>query len=126
MTTGSTTPGPLVLVVEDDPGVRRFLMAGLPAHGIRVREALTAEAGLRDAAQYAPDLVLLDLGLPDLDGLEVTRRLRAWSRVPIVVISARGQEAQKVLAVQGDQVTRPGRSAQLTGEESKLATAVVE
>jgi two-component system KDP operon response regulator KdpE len=99
-----------VLVVEDDPGVRHFLTAGLPAHGYRVREAITAEAGLRDAAQYMPDLVLLDLGLPDLDGLEVTRRLRAWSRVPIVVISARGQEAQKVLALDAgadDYLTKP-------------------
>ncbi len=110
MSASPSTSGPLVLVVEDDPGVRHFLTAGLPAHGYRVREAITAEAGLRDAAQYMPDLVLLDLGLPDLDGLEVTRRLRAWSRVPIVVISARGQEAQKVLALDAgadDYLTKP-------------------
>ena len=116
MSASPSTSGPLVLVVEDDPGVRHFLTAGLPAHGYRVREAITAEAGLRDAAQYMPDLVLLDLGLPDLDGLEVTRRLRAWSRVPIVVISARGQEAQKVLALDAgadDYLTKPFERAAL-------------
>jgi two-component system, OmpR family, KDP operon response regulator KdpE len=102
--------GPLVLVVEDEAAVRRFLKAGLPAHGYRVIEAETGAAALRDAAQYVPELVLLDLGLPDMDGLEVTKRLRAWSRVPIVVISARGQEAQKVEALDAgadDYLTKP-------------------
>jgi two-component system KDP operon response regulator KdpE len=100
----------LVLIVEDEPGVRRFLKAGLPTHGFRVIEAETGTAALRDASQYVPDLVLLDLGLPDMDGLTVTRRLREWTSVPIVVLSARGQEAQKVTALDAgadDYLTKP-------------------
>jgi len=105
-----TPPGPLVLVVDDEAPVRRFLAAGLPAHGYRVIEAATGEAAVRDAAQYVPELVLLDLGLPDLDGIEVTKRLRAFTRAPIVVISARGREEQKVLALDAgadDYLTKP-------------------
>ncbi len=101
---------PLVLVVEDDTAVRRVLATSLPAHGYRVVEASTAVEALRQVEQYVPDLVLLDLGLPDLDGVEVARRIRAWSRVPIVVVSARGREAQKVEALDAgadDYVTKP-------------------
>jgi two-component system KDP operon response regulator KdpE len=114
----SEPPGvqPLVLIVDDELGVRRFLRAGLPTHGFRVIEAETGAAALRDAAQYVPDLVLLDLGLPDMDGLTVTRRLREWTAVPIVVLSARGQEAQKVLALDAgadDYLTKPFGFAEL-------------
>jgi two-component system KDP operon response regulator KdpE len=90
---------PLVLLVEDERPVRRFLRASLESEGFRLLEAATGEEGLRMAAEHGPDLVLLDLGLPDLDGLEVVRRLREWSPVPILVISARGREAQKVEAL---------------------------
>lgn len=110
MSAPASPVGPLVLVVEDEAAVRRFLKAGLPAHGYRVIEAETGAAALRDAAQYVPELVLLDLGLPDMDGLEVAKKLRAWSRVPIVVISARGQEAKKVEALDAgadDYLTKP-------------------
>jgi len=106
----SETPAPLVLVVEDEPQVLRFLRAGLPAHGYRVLEAPTGADALREAATRAPDVILLDLGLPDLDGVEVTRRIREWSAVPIVVLSARGREADKIEALDAgadDYLTKP-------------------
>ncbi len=113
MTSSAAHPqsaGPLVLVVEDDPQVRRFLRSSLPAHGYRPLEAASGKEALRTAAQYVPDLVLLDLGLPDIDGLEVTRGLRAWSQMPILVLSARGQERYKVEALDAgadDYLTKP-------------------
>jgi two-component system KDP operon response regulator KdpE len=102
--------GPTVLVVEDDPQIRRFLRAALPVHGYRLIEAETGRAGLAEAAARAPEIVLLDLGLPDLDGLEVARRLREWSTVPIIVLSARGLERDKVAALDAgadDYLTKP-------------------
>jgi two-component system KDP operon response regulator KdpE len=90
------TAGPLVLIVEDEPQVRRFLRTSLPAAGFRWLEAATGAEGLRLAAEYVPDVVLLDLGLPDMEGREVAIGLRKWSAVPILVLSARGQERAKV------------------------------
>jgi two-component system, OmpR family, KDP operon response regulator KdpE len=104
------SPAPTVLVVEDEPQIRRFLRATLPAHGYRLLEAETAQDGLTQAAMHQPELIILDLGLPDLDGLEVTRRLREWSTVPILVLSARGQETDKVVALDAgadDYLTKP-------------------
>jgi two-component system KDP operon response regulator KdpE len=106
----SKSPKPLILVVEDDAQMRRVLRVSLPAHGYRVVEATSGESALQMAAQYVPDLVLLDLGLPDLDGTEVARRLRVWSPVPILILSARGQEQQKVQALDAgadDYLTKP-------------------
>jgi len=105
----SATP-PVVLLIEDDPQIRRFLRASLGAHGYQLVEAATGRDGLAQAAARTVDVVLLDLGLPDTDGLEVTRRLREWSLVPILVISARGQEADKVAALDAgadDYLTKP-------------------
>lgn len=105
-----TSSGPLVLVIEDELPVRRFLRASLGAHGFRVLEAESGEAGLALAASNNPDLVLLDLGLPDGDGVALTRRLREWSRVPVIVISARGREDDKVTALDAgadDYLTKP-------------------
>ncbi len=104
------TPAPLALIVEDERAMVRFLRAALSSHGFRVAEAATGEEALRQAATRAPDVVVLDLGLPDLDGLEVTRRLREWSQVPIVVVSARGRESDKIRALDAgadDYVTKP-------------------
>jgi two-component system KDP operon response regulator KdpE len=101
---------PLVLVVEDEPQVMRFLRATLPDHGYRMVEAATGAQALVEASTRGPDLVLLDLGLPDLDGVEVTRRIREWSTVPILVVSARGQERDKVEALDAgadDYLTKP-------------------
>lgn len=99
-----------VLVIEDELPIRRFLRAGLEGQGYALIEADNARDGITQAATRTPDLVLLDLGLPDLDGLEVVRRLREWSTVPILVLSARGQEADKVRALDlgaDDYVTKP-------------------
>jgi two-component system KDP operon response regulator KdpE len=102
--------GPSALVIEDDPSVRRFLRASLSAQGFRLHEAVTGREGLAAAASHNPEVVLLDLGLPDGDGIEVTRKLREWSRVPIIVISARGREDDKVTALDAgadDYLTKP-------------------
>ncbi|MBI3273249.1 MAG: response regulator [Planctomycetes bacterium] len=101
---------PVAVVVEDDVRIRRFLKATLEQHGFRYIEAENGRRGLLQAASQMPDLVILDLGLPDLDGLEVLRELRSWSAVPILVLSARGQEADKVEALDAgadDYVTKP-------------------
>jgi two-component system KDP operon response regulator KdpE len=90
---------PVVVLIEDEPEIRRFLRASLTGHGYRLFEAVTGAGGLTEAAARQPDVVVLDLGLPDMDGLEVIRELRAWSGVPIIVLSARGQEQDKIAAL---------------------------
>jgi two-component system KDP operon response regulator KdpE len=90
---------PAVLVIEDEPQIRRFIRATLVNQHYRVHEATTAAEGLIEAGTRQPDIVIVDLGLPDLDGLEVITRLREWSQVPIIVVSARGQERDKVAAL---------------------------
>jgi two-component system KDP operon response regulator KdpE len=102
--------GPLVLVVEDEVQMRRFLRAALVSHGYGLVEAETGAEGIGLAASHNPRLVLLDLGLPDLDGFEVARRLREFTSAPIVVLSARGREEDKVAALDAgadDYVTKP-------------------
>ena len=113
---GRGSPPPVVLVVDDEPQVVRFLRATLPAQGYRVIEAATGQQGLVEASTRTPDLILLDLGLPDLDGVEVTRRLREWSRTPIIVLSARGQETDKIEALDAgadDYLTKPFGTGEL-------------
>jgi two-component system KDP operon response regulator KdpE len=105
-----TSGPPVVLVVEDEPQMLRFLRASLGAHGYHLVEATTGEDGLTQAATRQPDVILLDLGLPDVDGLEVTRRLREWTRTPIIVLSARGRDEDKVKALDegaDDYLTKP-------------------
>ena len=102
--------GSVVILVEDDPQIRRFLRTTLPNHGYRLFEAATGAEGLREAEARRPDIVILDLGLPDFDGLEVIRRLREWTAVPIVILSARGQEGDKIAALDAgadDYVSKP-------------------
>lgn len=102
--------GPLVLVIEDEEPIRRFLRATLASRGYRVKEAATAGDGLLQARTQRPDLILLDLGLPDGDGIDITRTLRKDSAVPIVVLSARGLEQDKVAALDAgadDYLTKP-------------------
>jgi two-component system, OmpR family, KDP operon response regulator KdpE len=101
---------PLLLLIEDEEAVRKFLRLALATDGFRVVEAVTAEEGLLQAKAHNPDLVLLDLGLPDLDGVVVTRRLREWTQTPIIIISARGNEEDKVTALDAgadDYLTKP-------------------
>lgn len=99
-----------VLVVDDEPAIRRTLAAGLKAREYEVRTASTGEEALSSLATEPPDLVILDLGLPDIDGIEVCRRLRRWSDVPVIVLSAQGSDRWKVLALDegaDDYVTKP-------------------
>jgi two-component system KDP operon response regulator KdpE len=103
-------PLPLVLVIEDEPQMRRFLRAALESHGYRPVEAGNAREGLAQASGRTPDAILLDLGLPDGDGIDLTRRIREWSATPIIVISARGREQDKVSALDAgadDYLTKP-------------------
>ena len=106
----AAAPPIVVLVIDDDPPIRRFLRAGLGNEGFAFVEAATGQEGITQAATRAPDIVLLDLGLPDIDGFEIVRRIREWSRVPIIVLSARGQEGDKIRALDSgadDYVTKP-------------------
>jgi two-component system KDP operon response regulator KdpE len=111
-----TSAAHAVLVVDDDPLLRRLLRTTLDAEGFRVIEADTARRGLIEAASHKPDLVLLDLGLPDADGHTVVRGIREWSPLPIVVLSARTEEQQKIAALDAgadDYVTKPFASGEL-------------
>ena len=101
---------PLVLLIEDEPQMRRFLRAALESHDYRLVEATTSREGLAQATSRNPDVILLDLGLPDGDGIDLARRIREWSVTPIVVISARGKEQDKVAALDAgadDYLTKP-------------------
>jgi two-component system KDP operon response regulator KdpE len=103
-------PGPTVVVIEDEPQIRRFLRAALVSQGYRFHEAATGRDGLAEAATRQPDVIILDLGLPDLDGLEIIRRVREWTTVPIIVLSARDQEGDKIKALDlgaDDYVSKP-------------------
>lgn len=102
--------GALVLVVEDEPQMRKFIRASLSSHGYRVMEAERVSEAVMLVTTHNPDIVLLDLGLPDGDGIDLTRQLREWSRVPIIVLSARGREDDKVSALDAgadDYLTKP-------------------
>jgi two-component system KDP operon response regulator KdpE len=101
---------PRILVVDDEPQIRRFLSATLGVHQYDVALAATAHAALEQVTSWRPDIVLLDLGLPEVDGLEVIRRVREWSDVPIIVLSVRDRESDKVAAFNlgaDDYVTKP-------------------
>ncbi len=103
-------PRPTILLVEDEPEIRRFLRATLGAEGYRVVESPSGRRGSIDAATHKPDLAIVDLGLPDFDGVEVIRRIRAWSPMPIIVLSARVHERSKIGALDAgadDYVTKP-------------------
>jgi len=99
-----------ILLIEDEPEIRRFLRTTLPNHGFKIHEATTGQEGLIETKTRNPDLILLDLGLPDMDGTEVIRQVREWTATPIIVLSARELEQQKVIALDlgaDDYVTKP-------------------
>jgi two-component system, OmpR family, KDP operon response regulator KdpE len=111
-----TGDGLRVLVVDDERSIRRLLTTSLSAHGITVYEAVDGKAALSSVAEYRPDVVLLDLGLPDMDGVAVTRQLREWTSTPIIILSVREQEADKVAALDAgadDYMTKPFGIAEL-------------
>ena len=103
-------PSPCVVIIEDEPQIRRFVRGALEAEGWLVHEADTAKKGLTEAGTRKPDLLVLDLGLPDGDGLDVIRDVRGWSGVPIIVLSARSDELDKIAALDAgadDYLTKP-------------------
>lgn len=105
-----TAPGPLIAVIEDEPQMRRFIRASLTVRGYRLVEGGTAKEALLLVSSHNPDLLLLDLGLPDGDGIELTRQFREWTHMPIIVLSARGLEQDKVAALDAgadDYLTKP-------------------
>ena len=107
---------PVALVIDDELQIRRLLRVCLEANGYRVLEAATGKDGIAEAAQHPPDVVLLDLGLPDMEGVAVLKRLREWSQVPVVVLSVRDREEDKIAALdQGadDYVTKPFATGEL-------------
>ncbi|MGG1944427.1 two-component system response regulator KdpE [Trinickia sp. NRRL B-1857] len=99
-----------VVLIEDERQIRRFVRASLEAEGMHVHDAETGKSGLTEAATRKPDLVIVDLGLPDANGIDVIRELRAWADIPVIVLSARTQEAEKVAALDAgadDYLTKP-------------------
>ena len=111
-----TPNGVRVLVVDDEAAIRRYLRASLSAHGYTVFEVESGRAALEAITAERPDMVILDLGLPDVDGVEVTRLLREWTRIPIIILSVRGQEADKIAALDAgadDYLTKPFGTGEL-------------
>jgi two-component system KDP operon response regulator KdpE len=103
-------PTVTIVLIEDEKQIRRFVRASLESHGMSVFDAETGQQGLIEAATRKPDLVIVDLGLPDTDGLDVIRELRGWTDLPVIVLSARSQEAEKVAALDAgadDYLTKP-------------------
>lgn len=112
----ATKPTQMVLVIDDEPQIRRLLRVTLEANGYRVCDATTGQDGLVQAAQRKPDVILLDLGLPDMEGVQVLKRIREWSAVPVIILSVRDHEEEKVAALDSgadDYVTKPFNSAEL-------------
>jgi two-component system, OmpR family, KDP operon response regulator KdpE len=109
-------PQQIVLVIDDEIQIRRLLKINLEAAGYRVYEAATGEAGVAEAAQRRPDIVVLDLGLPDMDGVTVLKRIREWSSVPVVVLSVRDRDDDKIAALDNgadDYLTKPFSTGEL-------------
>jgi two-component system KDP operon response regulator KdpE len=103
-------PNQRVLVVDDEQSIRRFLRVALSSQGYAVIEASSGQEGLSDAVTQKPDVIILDLGLPDIDGVEVVRLLREWARIPIIILSVRGSESDKIAALDAgadDYLTKP-------------------
>jgi two-component system, OmpR family, KDP operon response regulator KdpE len=112
----SEQPKTIALVIDDEPQIRRLLGVTLEAHGYQVVEAATGQEGIVQAAQCRADVILLDLGLPDLDGIAVLKRVREWSRVPVVILTVRDRDAEKVSALDAgadDYVTKPFSTEEL-------------
>jgi two-component system KDP operon response regulator KdpE len=106
----------LILLIEDEPQMRRFLRITLQSHGYHLVEAGTGQEGIMQATTRNPDVILLDLGLPDIDGIDVTTRLREWSETPVIIISAREQEEDKIKALDAgadDYLTKPFGAGEL-------------
>lgn len=102
--------GVRILNIDDEAPIRKLLRVALTGHGYEVEDASTGQDGLNKAAMFRPDLIVLDLGLPDIEGLEVVRRLREWSKIPVIILSVKDQEQEKIAALDAgadDYVTKP-------------------
>jgi len=116
MSNNATNLNPMVLVIDDEPQIRRLLRVTLEANGYRVSDASTGQDGIVQAAQRRPEVILLDLGLPDLDGIEVLKRLREWTQTPVLILTVRDREDDKVAALDAgadDYVTKPFSTGEL-------------
>ncbi len=105
-----SNPDPIIVVIEDDPPIRRFLRTGLVTQGFEVHEADCGQQGIVEAGVRKPDLIILDLGLPDMDGVELIKTIREWSVMPIIILSARNAEQSKIDALDAgadDYLTKP-------------------
>lgn len=105
-----------ILIIEDEPEIRKFLRVTLTQHGYESTEADSGKEGLKRVTTYPPDLVILDLGLPDMDGIEIIQTVREWSKIPIIVLSARDQEQSKIAALElgaDDYLTKPFGAGEL-------------
>lgn len=114
--TNEAKSGPFILIIEDDSQIRRFLRTTLASNGYRVLEAPTGQEGLKQIGLQHPDLIILDLGLPDQDGLDVIHDLRGWSSTPVIVLSVRDKERDKIAALDGgadDYLTKPFGASEL-------------
>lgn len=112
----NTSKGARILVVDDEPAIRRFLRTVLTAHGYTVFEAARGDDAVSQVSAQRPDVIVLDLGLPDMDGVQVTRVVREWSQTPIVILSVRGGEADKIAALDAgadDYLTKPFGTGEL-------------
>lgn len=105
-----------ILIIEDDPGILNFMSAILKGEDYKIISATEGSQGISLAATWNPDLIMLDLGLPDMDGLEVLKTIRSWSKTPIMIVSARGHEQEKVAALDegaDDYITKPFGTSEL-------------
>jgi two-component system KDP operon response regulator KdpE len=134
--------GITILAIDDEPAIRKLLRVGLEAVGFQILEAATGEEGINQAAQHKPDLILLDLSLPDMDGREVIRRLREWTQTPVLILTVRDSDADKVALLDAgadDYVTKPFSMTELqarirsalrhavgTASEACVTTAALE
>ncbi|MBK6793112.1 MAG: response regulator transcription factor [Anaerolineales bacterium] len=112
----TTTTNQRILVVDDEAPIRRYLRAALSAQGFTVYESASGEEALQAVLSHRPDIIILDLGLPDIDGIEVTRRLREWSQTPIIILSVRESEQDKIAALDAgadDYLTKPFGTGEL-------------
>ncbi len=110
MSDNNPYPQARILVIDDEPQIRHFLKVALRAHGFEMIEASLGQDGLNEAVMSKPDLIILDMGLPDMDGLEVLKRLREWSEVPVIILSVKEQESTKIAMLDAgaeDYVTKP-------------------
>jgi two-component system, OmpR family, KDP operon response regulator KdpE len=106
----ANSSAPLIAIIEDEAAIQKFLQASLQAEGFRIVQAMTAREGLRLITQSHPALILLDLGLPDMDGIQIIQSVRGWASLPIIVLSARGEEKNKIEALDAgadDYLTKP-------------------